>query len=145
MIPILSAFLVGTLFGVGLAISQMTNPERVIGFLDITGRWDPTLALVMAGALIVTLPGFYLVLRRPRPVIERQFHLPSQSNIDRRLLCGAALFGAGWGLAGMCPGPALAALVTGQTGLFVFAGAMIAGQWLASGLMRGSWFNAAGR
>jgi uncharacterized protein len=136
MMLVLSAFLVGTLFGIGLALSQMTNPERVIGFLDIAGRWDPTLALVMAGALIVTLPGFYLVLRRSRPVIERQFYLPTQSRIDRRLLFGATLFGAGWGLAGMCPGPALAALVTGQTGLFLFVGAMIAGQWLASRLTR---------
>jgi uncharacterized membrane protein YedE/YeeE len=136
MMLLLSAFIVGTLFGVGLALSQMTNPERVIGFLDITGRWDPTLALVMAGALIVTLPGFYLVLRRARPVIDRQFHLPTQSKIDRRLLFGAALFGVGWGLAGMCPGPALAALVSGQTGLFLFVGAMIAGQWLASRITR---------
>jgi uncharacterized membrane protein YedE/YeeE len=136
MMLLLSAFIVGTLFGVGLALSQMTNPERVIGFLDITGRWDPTLALVMAGALIVTLPGFYLVLRRGQPVIDRQFHLPTQSKIDRRLLFGAALFGVGWGLAGMCPGPALAALVSGQTGLFLFVGAMIAGQWLASRITR---------
>jgi uncharacterized membrane protein YedE/YeeE len=137
MVLAFSAFLVGSLFGIGLALSQMTNPERVIGFLDITGRWDPTLALVMAGALMLTLPGFYLVLRRPRPVIDRQFHLPTQSTIDRRLLCGAALFGVGWGLAGMCPGPALAALVSGQMGLFLFVGAMIAGQWLASRLTRG--------
>lgn len=132
-----TAFLIGTLFGAGLALAQMTDPARVIGFLDIAGRWDPTLALVMAGALAVTLPGFYFVLRRPRPVVDREFHLPVQSKVDRRLLLGAAIFGAGWGLAGLCPGPALAGLVSGNPGVFLFAGAMIAGQWLASRLARG--------
>lgn len=127
----LSVFISGTIFGLGLALSQMTDPERVIGFLDIAGRWDPTLLLVMGGALAVTVPMFPLVLRRERALNGEKFRLPVKSNIDPPLVLGAAVFGVGWGIGGFCPGPALAALSTGSPGVILFIAAMIAGQWLA--------------
>jgi uncharacterized protein len=128
---IFAAFASGILFGTGLTISEMINPARVIGFLDIAGRWDPTLAFVIAGALAVTLPGFSMVLRRQRPVLDWQFHLPVKSAIDRPLILGAAIFGVGWGLSGLCPGPALAGLASGIPAVYGFVIAMVAGQWLA--------------
>lgn len=127
----LSSFAVGIIFGLGLAISEMINPARVIGFLDVAGRWDPTLMLVMGGALTITLPAFALTLRRTRPLLDSQFFLPTKREIDRPLLFGAALFGIGWGLGGFCPGPALAALASGSPGVFLFVCAMVIGQWLA--------------
>lgn len=127
-----TSFITGLLFGLGLTISEMIDPARVIGFLDVTGRWDPTLAFVLAGALAVTLPLFRFILRRPCPVLDRQFHLPTQSRIDRRLIAGAAIFGIGWGLAGLCPGPALAGLASGKPAVFLFVAAMIGGQWIAA-------------
>ncbi len=131
MILIFAAFASGILFGIGLTISEMINPARVVGFLDITGRWDPTLAFVMAGALAVTLPGFPLVLRRQRPLLSRQFYLPGKTPIDPPLIIGAAIFGVGWGLSGLCPGPALAGLASGNPPVYGFVIAMVAGQWLA--------------
>jgi uncharacterized membrane protein YedE/YeeE len=110
----------------------MINPARVIGFLDVAGRWDPTLLLVMAGALAVTVPLFPVILRRSRPFLATQYSLPTQTKIDRRLILGAAIFGAGWGLAGFCPGPALAALASGSSSVILFVLAMVVGQWLAS-------------
>lgn len=127
----LASFLCGVLFGAGLAVSGMTDPARVVAFLDITGNWDPTLGLVMGGALAVTAPGFALVRRRRRPVLTAEFRLPTRARLDARLLGGAAIFGVGWGLAGLCPGPALAGLVTGSAEVLAFVVAMIAGQWLA--------------
>jgi uncharacterized protein len=109
MIQIAVAFAVGIIFALGLTVSEMINPARVIGFLDVTGRWDPTLLLVMAGALAVTIPGFPLILRRPKPFLATRFSLPTKSRIDPPLILGAAIFGVGWGLAGFCPGPALLA------------------------------------
>jgi len=132
MLIFLTSLVIGVLFGLGLTISEMINPARVIGFLDLAGRWDPTLAFVMAGALAVTLPLFRFILRRPCPLLDRQFHLPTQSQIDRRLIFGAAIFGVGWGLAGFCPGPALAGLASGNPGVFLFVAAMVGGQWLAA-------------
>lgn len=127
----------GTLFGAGLAWSGMTNPARVLGFLDVAGgAWDPTLVLVMGGALAVTAPLFPLVLRRARPVLAAGFALPARSDLDLPLMAGAVVFGAGWGLAGLCPGPAIAGLVTGSAPLAGFVVAMIAGQWLARALAR---------
>jgi hypothetical protein len=128
---IVTSLLIGTLFGLGLSISEMINPARVIGFLDIAGRWDPTLMFVMGGALAVTLPAYTLILRRARPLLDGAFHLPAKRDIDRRLIIGAALFGIGWGLGGFCPGPALASLASGAPAVFGFVLAMIAGQWLA--------------
>jgi uncharacterized membrane protein YedE/YeeE len=117
----------GILFGLGLATSRMMNPAKVIDFLDVAGGWDPTLAFVMGGALVVTVPAFRLILGRPRPILADGFALPTESALDRRLIGGAALFGVGWGLSGFCPGPAVAALTTGLTPVVAFVVAMIAG------------------
>ncbi|HUK41337.1 MAG TPA: YeeE/YedE family protein [Candidatus Acidoferrales bacterium] len=130
----MSAFFVGIIFGLGLAVSEMTNPARIIGFLDVTGRWDPTLLFVMGGALLVAAVLFPLILRRPRPVLADRFSLPTKTKIDTRLVIGAIIFGIGWGLAGFCPGPALAALASGSSSVFWFVAAMLVGQWLASRL-----------
>ncbi len=121
------ALLAGALFGLGLAVSQMINPAKVIAFLDVTGRWDPTLAFVMGGAVAVTWLTFRVVLKRSRPWFAERFSLPTKSDIDPRLIGGGVLFGIGWGLSGLCPGPALAALVTAQSSVFVFVAAMLAG------------------
>jgi uncharacterized membrane protein YedE/YeeE len=117
----------GTLFGLGLAISGMVNPAKVIGFLDIAGDWDPTLAFVMGGALLVTIPAFRLILKRERPVLVDDFELPTKKDLDARLVGGSALFGVGWGLSGFCPGPAVTALATGLMPVFAFVAAMIVG------------------
>jgi uncharacterized protein len=139
---ILVALLAGTLFGLGLDISGMMNPAKVVGFLDVAGEWDPTLAFVMGGALLVTIPAFRLILNRPRPILADSFALPTKSALDGRLLGGAALFGVGWGLSGFCPGPAVAALTTGLTPVFAFVAAMIAGMvlyaWVFERPARGS-------
>lgn len=131
IIILIASFIAGIIFGLGLTISEMINPARVIGFLDVAGQWDPTLAFVMAGALAVSLPGYWLVLRRRQPVMAQQFYLPTKSKIDSRLISGAAIFGVGWGLGGFCPGPALAGLASGSLELLLFVIAMVAGQWLA--------------
>ena len=126
----LVALFAGALFGLGLAVSGMMNPAKVIGFLDFAGGWDPTLAFVMGGALLVTIPAFRLILGRQRPILADGFALPTKTSLDARLLGGAALFGVGWGLSGFCPGPAVAALVTGLTPVFAFVAAMVAGMVL---------------
>lgn len=117
----------GTLFGLGLTVSGMVNPQKVIGFLDFAGDWDPTLAFVMGGAVLVAMPAFRLILRRPHPILADDFDLPTRKDVDGRLLGGAALFGVGWGLAGFCPGPAVTALASGLLPVFAFVAAMIAG------------------
>ncbi len=104
----------GVLFGAGLALSGMINPAKVLGFLDVAGNWDPTLAFVMLGALVVTMPAFRLATRTTGPWFAPRYMLPERKGLDARLLIGAALFGVGWGLAGFCPGPAIAALVAGE-------------------------------
>lgn len=128
---ILAALFSGAVFGLGLAVSGMMNPAKVIGFLDVAGDWDPTLVFVMGGALLVTIPAFRLIPRRRSPVLENDFAIPAKGAVDGRLLGGAAAFGVGWGLVGFCPGPAVAALVpalaTGLTPVFAFVGAMVAG------------------
>jgi uncharacterized membrane protein YedE/YeeE len=124
------ALVSGLLFGLGLGISQMVDRERVLGFLDIAGDWDPTLAFVMGGAVLVTIVSFRFVLRRPHPIFAGKFYLPSRQDIDRNLLVGAGLFGIGWGLAGYCPGPAITATVLGIANPFIFIGAMILGSWI---------------
>jgi uncharacterized membrane protein YedE/YeeE len=137
MKSVISAFLIGALFGLGLAVAEMTDPARVIGFLDVAGRWDATLLLVMGAALAVSFPLFPLVLKRPHPLLAATFALPTATRLDARLVLGAALFGVGWGLAGLCPGPALANLASGSRAVVLFVIAMIGGQWLA-GRIRGS-------
>lgn len=117
----------GTLFGAGLALGGMTDPARVRGFLDIFGNWDPTLAFVMGGAVIVMAVTWRLVPRMARPIVAERFHLPSRSDLTPRLIGGAALFGAGWGIAGLCPGPGIAALVIEPGAAAIFVIAMLAG------------------
>jgi hypothetical protein len=117
----------GTLFGLGLTVSGMVNPQKVIGFLDVAGDWDPTLAFVMGGALLVAIPAFRLILRRSHPILAEEFELPIKKDVDGPLLGGAALFGIGWGLAGFCPGPAVTALASGLLPVFAFVAAMVVG------------------
>jgi len=122
-----SSLAAGVLFGLGLAVSQMVNPAKVIGFLDVAGKWDPTLLFVMGGALAVTVPAFRWVVKRSYPLFAAGFVLPTRKDLDPRLIAGAALFGIGWGLAGLCPGPAVTALVTLALPIAVFFVAMLAG------------------
>lgn len=126
---LIAPFLAGLLFGAGLVISELANPARVLGFLDIAGLWDPTLAFVMAGAVAVTAIGYRVAWKRGAPLFEPSFHLSTRSAIDMPLVLGAALFGIGWGLAGLCPGPAIVALSQGSAGVVLFVLAMIAGLW----------------
>lgn len=126
------SLLTGILFGLGLAVSEMINPARVIGFLDITGNWDPTLAFVMGSALMITAPLFPTILRRPHPLFADTFSLPDKTLLDKKLIIGACLFGLGWGIAGLCPGPSIAALVTLSPDVLLFVLSMLAGYWLAS-------------
>ncbi|MBT8131075.1 MAG: YeeE/YedE family protein [Gammaproteobacteria bacterium] len=128
-------FISGLLFGLGLTVSNMVNPQRVLAFLDIFGVWDPTLAFVMGGALAVTVPGFYLVTRREKPLFCSNFSLPEKTSIDKSLIAGAVLFGTGWGLAGLCPGPAIAALVSLDTSLFLFCAVMLGSWWVTDRLV----------
>lgn len=126
----LAAFACGILFGLGLTVAQMINPAKVLAFLDLFGDWDPSLALVMGGALAVAALGFRLVFQRGKPLFAEGFQLPTKTDLDGRLIGGSALFGIGWGLAGFCPGPALAALATGAQPVFVFFLSMAAGMAL---------------
>lgn len=121
-----TAFLSGALFAAGLVLGGMTQPSKVLGFLDLFGDWDPSLALVMGGALLVHAPLYRLIRRRSAPILEAKFYLPTRRDLDLRLIGGAALFGVGWGLGGYCPGPGLASLVSGREAL-VFVAAMIVG------------------
>lgn len=130
MIRFLTCLLAGALFGLGLAIAQMTNPLKVQNFLDVAGDWDPSLAFVMGAAVTITLLAFRLVLRRERPLLGGRFHLPVLTAVDRRLVTGAALFGIGWGLTGYCPGPALATLLSGNSEVLLFVPAMLLGGFL---------------
>lgn len=125
-----SALIAGLIFGLGLTISEMVNPAKVLAFLDLFGNWDPSLAFVMGGALIVTAIGYRLVWKRERPVFASSFQVPGNRSVDTRLAIGAVLFGIGWGLVGLCPGPAIAALTFGGKPLLVFLGAMGAGMVL---------------
>lgn len=133
------AFACGLLFGAGLAISGMINPQKILAFLDVggiaSGAWDPTLGVVFASALVPMFVAYAVQKRMARPVFDVAFDVPARRDIDGRLLGGAAIFGAGWGLAGLCPGPALAALPAASTqlpGLIIFIAAMAAGIWLST-------------
>ncbi|MBB3275826.1 MULTISPECIES: DUF6691 family protein [unclassified Pseudoxanthomonas] len=122
-----AALLAGALFGAGLALSRMTDPNVVLGFLDVAGDFDPRLAFVLAGAVVTALVAFRLVLRRRRPLLADRFRLPLSRAIDRPLVIGALLFGIGWGLAGYCPGPALVGAAAGADSALIFIAAMLAG------------------
>lgn len=124
---ILMALITGLVFGIGLIVAGMTNPAKVLGFLDLAGRWDPSLALVMAGAILVALPAFRVAARRRQSLLGEPMNLPTATRIDRRLVLGSLAFGAGWGLAGFCPGPVLASLATGAVQPLIFCAAMLAG------------------
>jgi uncharacterized protein len=132
----LSVFLSGLLFGAGVTVSGMVNPAKVLNFLDIAGTWDPTLICVMAGGLAVTTAGYRLLFRRDTPLFAKAFAVPATQAIDAPLMAGAALFGLGWGLAGFCPGPAIASLVFGRSEAMLFVGAMLVGM-LAAKILRG--------
>ncbi len=125
-----SEFIVGLLFGWGLLVSGMTDPGKVLGFLDLAGAWDPSLAFVMGGAIAVGVLAFALARRRTRSFLGAPLQLPQASDIDRRLVTGGLLFGAGWGLAGFCPGPALVAMAAGGGQALLFVAAMLAGMGL---------------
>lgn len=126
-----AGYIAGLLFGLGLAISGMTDPARVLGFLDIAGAWDPTLMFVLGGAVVTTFIGFRLVFARGKPLFAGGFQLPSKQELDAKLLGGAALFGIGWGLSGYCPGPAIASMSGMTMPLFAMLVAMVAGWFLA--------------
>lgn len=132
-----AALLSGALFAGGLALGGMTRPEKILGFLDVFGDWDPSLLFVMAGAVTTYALLFRLSLRRSMPLFAERFRLPTRTQIDRPLVVGAVLFGAGWGLAGYCPGPALCSLATGRAEAFLFVGAMLLGMMLPK--VAGSW------
>jgi uncharacterized membrane protein YedE/YeeE len=137
---IIAQFFIGLIFGLGLVLSGMSDPAKVLNFLDLggigSGSWDPSLALVMAGAVAVTFAGYKWVLKRPGPLFGEKFHVPTSRELDVRIVAGPAIFGLGWGLVGFCPGPALTALGFGTRAAVIFVAAMIAGmllaRWLAS-------------
>ena len=125
-----SAFAVGLLFGLGLLVSGMADPAKVLAFLDVTGRWDPSLAVVMAGAVAVSATGYFVARRRGRPLLASRLEIPTRRDLDPRLIAGAAVFGLGWGLAGLCPGPALTLLTVAPAQAVSFVVAMVAGMLL---------------
>ena len=126
-----STLFAGLFFGSGLILSGMANPTKVQNFLDIFGTWDPSLAFVMGGAILVTAPGFWFVQKRSTPFFHDMFHLPTRNDIDARLVTGAAIFSIGWGLGGLCPGPAVTSLPFATSGVLVFVPAMLVGMSLA--------------
>ena len=121
------AGLIGLVFGTGMALSGMSNPAKVLNFFDFAGSWDPSLALVMASALLVTALGYRFVLRGDKPIVEARFHLPTARKLDMPLLAGSAIFGVGWGISGFCPGGAIPALGLGEPSAWIFVGTMLAG------------------
>lgn len=128
---LLSTLFAGLLFGIGLILSGMANPAKVQNFLDLFGNWDPSLAFVIGGAILVTTPGYWLVRKRATPLFSNFFDIPTRTDFDTRLIVGAATFGVGWGLSGFCPGPAITALPFAAGGTFVFVPAMLVGMMLA--------------
>ncbi len=139
MREIAAGLLTGLLFGLGLCLSNMTNPAVVQGFLDIAGAWNPALIFVMAGGVAVTFLGYRLLVPKSRPLWASRFSLPTATLIDAPLIAGAAIFGVGWGLAGYCPGPAVVSLASGRTGVLIFAGAMLTGMILVRWIRAGGW------
>jgi uncharacterized membrane protein YedE/YeeE len=148
--PIIFSILAGVIFGAGLMLSDMVNPARVLNFLDVAGSWDPTLIFVMASGVAVTTLGYRFVFRRKSPMSANKFNLPTQRQIDLPLVGGAALFGVGWGLAGICPGPALTDVATLEPKIFLYIAAMVVGMmvaWVFQGrvpaqksIQLGNWF-----
>ena len=139
MLRALSSLIAGLIFGLGLVISGMINPAKVQNFLDITGSWDPSLAFVMGAALIVTGLGFAVLKTSSRPLLDTRFQWHTRTDLDPRLISGSATFGAGWGLAGFCPGPALSAAALGAGPVYIFLIAMMTGialwRWVIAGML----------
>ena len=121
------SYMCGLVFGIGISISGMANPAKVLNFFDLAGTWDPSLAFVMGGALAVTFVGYRVVLKRPAPLLDIAFLLPTRRDLDAPLIGGSAVFGIGWGIAGFCPGGALPALGTGRSEVLIFVGSLVAG------------------
>ena len=121
----------GTIFGIGLVVSQMINPEKVLGFLDLFGNWDPSLAFVMIGALIISSPLFHLIKNKDKPIFAEKFNYSNNKEINNKLVIGSALFGAGWGLGGLCPGPAISSIALLNINSIIFVSAMFIGFYLA--------------
>lgn len=130
----ITALIAGLIFGLGLYLSGMTNPAKVLGFLDLAGDWDPSLALVMLGALMVSSVFFFFARRRDTALLGAPMQMPTRRNIDRRLVLGSIVFGIGWAIAGLCPGPAVALLLTGRWQAVLFSVAMLAGMLVFAGL-----------
>ena len=120
----------GVLFGFGLAISSMINPAKIVGFLDITGNWDPSLAFVMGGAVFVTAVTFRVILNRPAPMFANKFELPSKVDLDGKLIFGAAIFGIGWAVSGLCPGPAISSIIFLDENLLIFISTLLLGSFI---------------
>jgi hypothetical protein len=129
---LITTYLIGLVFGVGISISGMANPAKVLNFFDVAGTWDPSLGFVMGGSLIVTFIGYRVVLKRPTPMLSQVFHLPARRDLDLPLIGGSAIFGIGWGIAGFCPGGALPALGTGRLDVWIFVAALLAGIVIAN-------------
>jgi len=137
---IITSLLSGLIFGVGLVVSGMSNPAKVLNFLDLAGSWDPSLLFVMAGAVVVTFVGYRLVQSRPQPAFADRFHLPTAKDVDGPLVVGAVCFGLGWGLSGFCPGPAMTSIALQATGTKIIVPMMLAGMWI--GRSSRPWFEA---
>lgn len=127
----LATYLIGVIFGAGITVSGMVNPAKVLNFFDFAGTWDPSMLLVMGSAVTVTFFGYRAVFRRPTPIFQPGFAVPTNRKLDARLIGGSALFGIGWGVAGFCPGAAIPALGTGAASVFIFTAAMIGGILIA--------------
>lgn len=132
---LLSALFIGLLFGLGLIVSGMTNPEKVLSFLDVLGDWDASLAFVMVGAIAVTAAGYRWIGRAGKPWFDLKYQMPNNVVIDKQLISGAVLFGVGWGLVGLCPGPALTAIIIEPWALLVFSAAMLSGMVIARAVL----------
>ncbi len=127
--PFIVSLISGLIFGLGLIIGGMANPQKILNFLDIFGQWDPSLIFMMGAAIITTFLGYRFVLKNERPILADRFEVPTRKNIDKYLIIGPALFGIGWGLGGFCPGPAITSISLGANGTYIFIAAMIAGIW----------------
>ena len=125
------SLLSGIIFGLGLTVSSMTNPAKVIGFLDITGNWDPSLMFVMLGAIAISAPFFYLLRNKNKPLFDSNFEIPTIKNLDKKLVLGASIFGIGWGMVGFCPGPAIASLALLKPFSIIFVIAMVGGFYMS--------------
>lgn len=125
-----AAFISALIFGIGLGVSGMTLPAKVIGFLDVTGNWDPSLLAVMGGAILVHALSYRIITKRQSPVLDTKFHIPTRRDLDWKLILGSVIFGAGWGLGGFCPGPAIVGFVTVQQSVVIFVLSMIGGIYL---------------